>query len=254
MTRVLTAAVLIPVVLLGLFAGPWWALLSVIAAVSVLSFIEYSQMLSLSMRSRVVGVLAGLAILPAGLDQAFLAVILLGCVALVLPMLGDDLLAAFHESAAMFLGVIYIFGAMTAGYHLGLRSSWWLLFALVINWIGDSGAYYVGRQFGKHKMAPRISPGKSWEGAIASVVFSTAFFVLIAPRFLHLSIPIAAVLALSGNVAGQLGDLAESALKRALGVKDSGRLLPGHGGMLDRVDGVLFTVPVVYSMMRLLHL
>jgi phosphatidate cytidylyltransferase len=126
------------------------------------------------------------------------------------------------------------------------------MFALLLNWAGDSGAYFVGRQFGRHKLASRVSPKKSWEGAVASVAMS----VLIAGAYVVRAVPgvsIAAAIVLTSvaNVAGQLGDLAESAIKRGAGVKDSGAILPGHGGFLDRVDSTLFAMPVIYAYLKL---
>jgi phosphatidate cytidylyltransferase len=126
-------------------------------------------------------------------------------------------------------------------------------FALALSWVGDIAAYYVGKNFGRHKLAPRVSPGKSWEGAVASLAGSMVFGFF----YLNYLIPQVApwqslLLAGVGNVAGQLGDLAESALKRGAGVKDSGTMLPGHGGWLDRVDSTLFAVPVVYWLVMLL--
>jgi phosphatidate cytidylyltransferase len=128
-----------------------------------------------------------------------------------------------------------------------MTSPFWVLFALSMNWVGDIAAYYVGRNFGKHKLAPRISPAKSWEGAIASSIFAVLFGAAYNIQF-TLGVPPWDMVALSlfANVAGQIGDLAESALKRGAGVKDSGTLLPGHGGFLDRLDSSLFTLPVVY--------
>jgi phosphatidate cytidylyltransferase len=128
----------------------------------------------------------------------------------------------------------------------------WLMYALLLNWAGDSGAYYVGRAFGKHKMAPRVSPKKSWEGAAASVVAS----VLVGGAYLFRFIPgmsVAGAIGLTvvANAAGQLGDLAESAIKRGGAVKDSSAILPGHGGFLDRVDSTLFTLPVIYLWVKL---
>jgi phosphatidate cytidylyltransferase len=122
----------------------------------------------------------------------------------------------------------------------------------LLNWAGDIGAYYVGRTFGRHKLAPRVSPGKSWEGAVASVVFSVliggAYIVWALP-----AVPLWKVLSLTAaaDMAGQIGDLAESTIKRGAQVKDSGSLLPGHGGMLDRVDSTLFALPVVYGFLLL---
>ena len=100
-------------------------------------------------------------------------------------------------------------------------------------------------------MAPRISPAKSWEGAAASLIASSVFAALYLPRLIPAVTLVPAVaLGIAGNVAGQIGDLAESALKRGAGVKDSGNMLPGHGGWLDRVDSVLFAMPVIYALMR----
>jgi phosphatidate cytidylyltransferase len=121
-----------------------------------------------------------------------------------------------------------------------------LFFALAMNWIGDSAAYYVGRKLGRHRLAPIVSPKKSWEGAIASVLASLLFGLLYLPHLLpELRIWQIVLMAVLGNIAGQIGDLSESAMKRGAGLKDSGTLLPGHGGMLDRVDSSLFSLPVV---------
>ncbi len=116
-----------------------------------------------------------------------------------------------------------------------------------MNWSGDTAAYYVGRAIGKHKLSPILSPKKSWEGAIASVAGSLILGLLYLGHFTP-DIPLweIIIMAVVGNVAGQLGDLAESAMKRGAGVKDSGNILPGHGGILDRVDSSLFAIPIIY--------
>jgi len=168
-------------------------------------------------------------------------------IALSLALRAGDLRAAIVRAAFLLLGVAYIFGCWRFAPLLAAQNRYWLLYALVLNWLGDIGAYYVGRSLGRHKLAPIVSPGKTWEGAAASLGASLFFGFF----FLHWAIPAvlpAAALALTAgaNVAGQFGDLCESALKRGAGVKDSGSLLPGHGGWLDRVDSTLFTLPVVY--------
>jgi phosphatidate cytidylyltransferase len=120
-----------------------------------------------------------------------------------------------------------------------------LLFVLVITWVGDTAAYFVGRAIGKHKLAPVLSPNKSWEGSIASILGS----LLVAAVFAKwLTVPLSHLLAMAavGNFAGQAGDLLESAYKRSAGVKDSGSLLPGHGGVLDRIDALILAIPVVW--------
>lgn len=120
-----------------------------------------------------------------------------------------------------------------------------LLFALVITWAGDSVAYFVGRSIGKHSMAPHLSPKKTWEGSAASLIGSLLVAVL-STRFVAMPLLHLLVMAGAGNLAGQAGDLLESAYKRSAGVKDSGGLLPGHGGMLDRIDALILTIPVVW--------
>jgi phosphatidate cytidylyltransferase len=120
-----------------------------------------------------------------------------------------------------------------------------LMFVLVITWVGDSAAYFVGRAIGKHPLAPLLSPKKSWEGTIASIL-GALLVALVFARFLTVPLPHLLAMAAVGNVAGQAGDLLESAYKRSAGVKDSGSLLPGHGGVLDRIDALILAIPVVW--------
>jgi phosphatidate cytidylyltransferase len=120
-----------------------------------------------------------------------------------------------------------------------------LLFALSITWAADTTAYFVGRAIGKHPLAPHISPKKTWEGSIGGLLGS----LLIAYAFhfwLEMPIPHLLAMATLGNIAGQMGDLLESACKRSAGVKDSGGLLPGHGGVLDRIDALIVCIPVIW--------
>ncbi len=122
----------------------------------------------------------------------------------------------------------------------------WLTFLLVaIIWLGDTGAYYIGSRWGKHKLAPTISPKKSWEGALAGLATSlTATGVWSLCQLDRLDMRVLALGAITA-VAGQVGDLVESMFKREAGVKDSGNLLPGHGGLLDRMDSALFAAPAL---------
>lgn len=120
-----------------------------------------------------------------------------------------------------------------------------LMFVLVITWIGDTAAYFVGRAMGKHKLAPVLSPKKTWEGTIASIL-GALLVAVVFTRWLTIPLPHLLAMAAVGNVAGQAGDLLESAYKRSAGVKDSGSLLPGHGGVLDRIDALILAIPVVW--------
>jgi phosphatidate cytidylyltransferase len=128
---------------------------------------------------------------------------------------------------------------------LGTEGPVLLLFALVITWVGDSAAYFVGRAVGKHALAPHLSPKKTWEGTVASFLGSLVVAVIFA-RWLVVPLPHLLAMAGVGNAAGQVGDLLESAYKRSVGVKDSGGLLPGHGGVLDRIDALILAIPVVW--------
>ena len=135
-----------------------------------------------------------------------------------------------------------------------LFRSHWLLFALALNWIADSFAYLGGRATGRHKLAPILSPAKTWEGATWSLAGSLLFGWLFLGHFApERGLPEVLLLSAATNVAGQVGDLAESALKRGAGRKDSGTLLPGHGGWLDRMDSSLFAMPVTLLWLMRLH-
>lgn len=149
-------------------------------------------------------------------------------------------------------GIAYVFGPLALSVLLRQINPQWLMFALLLSWAGDTVAMYVGKSIGKHKLAPVISPNKTWEGAFGSVAGSLVAGAIYAHYLIPGVLPaIVLALALVGNVAGQLGDLFESWLKRRAHIKDSGSSLPGHGGWLDRIDSMLFTVPIIYALVLL---
>src|SRR5262245_37768417 len=158
----------------------------------------------------------------------------------------EALPAAGISSSALLLVALPLTYAIRL-HGVSLAGKWLLLFALVITLIGDTVAYFVGRAIGQHPFAPHLSPKKTWEGAVASFAGSLAIAWAMA---LVGRVNVATVhvlgMAAAGNVAGQMGDLLESAYKRSAGVKDSGALLPGHGGILDRIDALILTFPVVW--------
>ncbi len=181
-------------------------------------------------------------------DQWYLPLAAFPLLALALALRYEDLAHVLPVTAAQSMGLLYVYGAWNTSFLLRDINPYWLVFALTVSWLGDTGAYIVGRAFGRHKLAPLISPGKTWEGAAGSLVVSLLFGAWFLPHFIPTTpVPKAMLIALAANIAGQFGDLAESAIKRGAGVKDSGTLLPGHGGLLDRVDSQLFSLPVVYS-------
>jgi phosphatidate cytidylyltransferase len=248
MKRVVTALLLIPFFCYIVLWAPPWAFLGTVAAVAVLCFREYSELAALHGIGKpgLFGYVAGLLVLLLpGKDGAFF--VLIAILAMSLALRSRQMSQALPDAAVLLLGVAYIFGSLRCAVELRVVSPYWLFFALSLNWAGDIAALYVGRMLGRHKLAPEVSPGKSWEGSIGSTVASVIYGALYFPRLLP-SVPLAEALGLTvlANIAGQLGDLCESAIKRGAGVKDSGNLLPGHGGWLDRVDSTLFALPVVY--------
>lgn len=155
------------------------------------------------------------------------------------------------------VGAIYI-GVML-GQALAIRllpmGLWWMLLALLLTWANDTFAYFVGISVGRHKLWPRLSPKKSWEGTIGGWLFATLvgfFFVQYTP--LHASPTVGALIGLGAGVLALFGDLSISMIKRQVGAKDSGVMMPGHGGILDRLDSLLFVIPFVYQVALLLPL
>jgi phosphatidate cytidylyltransferase len=304
--RVLTAAILIPLVIIALFKAPLWPFTLLVFGVALLAAREYlviakasgfrpfqvTSYLFLALSFAVFYVIAeAISTLSpwnsgaggAGLFGMFFfwglpgVTLLAPLVLLLVGLRREPLSQALPDAAVSYMLLPYV--GFTLGLLPLLRAAWngalFLFYLMLLVWCGDITAYYVGRSLGKHKLAPRISPGKSWEGAIASA----AGAVVVGLLLFHQVNPIAATLrsahllrasgttyahgiasvsgvfsiapawlvasfAVAVNVAAQLGDLVESALKRGAGLKDSGGLLPGHGGMLDRIDALLFALPV----------
>jgi phosphatidate cytidylyltransferase len=251
MKRLATWLVLTPVITWLVLAGPDWAFLPVVAYIGLIAFHEYNQIASgqRTLSAALPGMASGLALLLA--PEPWIIVVLAAIVGMTLALRTADLANAAASAATFTLGVVYIFGALRCVLELRVMSHHWLMFALLAAWAGDTAALYVGRAFGRHPMAPRVSPAKSWEGAVGSSAGALLACGVYA-HYLLPATPLGVVLALAavGNVAAQVGDLFESALKRGAGVKDSGSILPGHGGWLDRIDASLFSVPVIYALLR----
>ena len=254
--RVVTAVVLAPLITYLVIWAPFWAFLLVLAIVAGLCFYEYNGIVEAHgiEGPGLFGFAAGYALFASYFTQhtqvALLALIALGALTLT-AFATPELSRVLPRAGALTLGVLYIFGAWRCAIPLREASPHWLFFALALNWVGDTAAMYVGRQFGRTRLAPVLSPKKSWEGSAGSVIASVLFGLVYLPRAIGVPYWEVAIVAALANVAGQVGDLCESAMKRGAGMKDSGTLLPGHGGWLDRVDSSLFAVPVVYAWVAL---
>jgi phosphatidate cytidylyltransferase len=288
--RVVTAAVLIPLVLLLVLKAPLYGMAIVAGGVALLAIAEF---LKLTVHYGVqplwrptyayVALFFVAVILAASghtplVETTALIYAVAVCAALApfffltIAMRGADLSRGYPAAAASTFAVAYI--AIPVALLIGIRQlsagAILVIYTLLVVWAGDIFAYFVGKSLGRHLMSPRISPKKTWEGAVASILASViigTLWIQHAPGislsllkgglierrdgiFSEQQLPtLACLILLSGivNIAAQLGDLAESLIKRGAGVKDSGSILPGHGGMLDRIDAMLFAVPVVWA-------
>ena len=265
MKRVLTAVVLIPIVLALVLLEPLWMLTVVTAAVAALAGWEFMGLAErVGAKPPRIAVLVAILVLFAGVfeypDQAtaVFGILALGLLVYCTFSIRIDQVTA--EASVSIFSLVYVGLTLTAIPALRAESNGpsLVIFLLCVVWAGDTAALYVGRAWGRHKLAPTLSPNKTWEGSLGSVAGSLlAAGVLLGLAALldlwdsaRLSYPDDVwywlLLAVVVNVAAQLGDLAESALKRSAGVKDSGTLLPGHGGILDRIDALLLAAPVMW--------
>jgi len=256
MKRVLTALLLIPAIVVVNFSAPRFLVWAVLIAVSLLALRElFSLIERLGFRPyRIAAYGAGTLLIAAPGAPETALIIGFSLILLALSFQrSEPLSGAFGAASSTLFCVVYVCGPFLLARRLHELSPYWLFFVLLINWTGDSAAFYAGRAFGKHKLARRISPHKTWEGTFASMLVAAPagagylMYFKPDPPVLLVCLLLAAMV----NIAAQLGDLAESVLKREAEVKDSGRLLPGHGGMLDRVDGMLFSLPACYFLLRL---
>lgn len=273
MQRILTALVLIPLVLLLILRAPVWLLAivaGVVALLAIREFLELARHYGVEPFSIATYVLVGIAFLLLGGNQ--LGVWIFASLAPFAPFVfltigirRGSLQSIYPAAAAAIFALTYIAVPMMLLLRLGKFD---LIYLMLVVWSGDIFAYFVGKFLGRHKMSPVISPKKTWEGAAASLFTSVAFGTLLyhyspqVSQFLHhvhllneyddwlrfyywatwKVVLLSAIL----NIAAQLGDLVESAIKRGADVKDSGSILPGHGGMLDRIDALLFAAPVLW--------
>ncbi len=276
MKRILTAIVLIAAVFALVFYGPLWSIALFSAIVAVLASYEYLQLATTPGPGETISTRIPLWWMAAGTVLLFVATLPNWPVEAQFPLLSalsiilfswngfrahrDTLDRVLPDTAKGLFGLIYVAYPLTLipllrGKEDGIAL---IVFLMVCVWSGDIAALYIGKNFGRHKLAPRLSPNKTWEGTIASVagsVLAALLVVVIGDQLsargnttLHITQPLwqTLLLAVVLNIAAQIGDLLESAIKRGAGVKDSGTMLPGHGGILDRIDALLFAAPVLW--------
>ena len=253
-SRLLFAAILLPLVIGVVYLGGWW-LFALSVAGGLIALHELYAMAK-SLRPLVLAGYVGFVFSRLGVQLGvvvwmFGGILLTLFLVFVLYGLSDIRTSATTTFGVTLLGVVWIGGGL--GLALLLRDipehGFWAVIALMFTvFAADTAAYFVGRAIGRHKMAPAISPGKTWEGFAGGVVaaMAVAFLILYKDRDDFLSIPETLLFGAAIALAAVFGDLFESAVKRDLGVKDSGRLLGGHGGMLDRLDALLWAGPAAY--------
>jgi phosphatidate cytidylyltransferase len=260
MQRLLTAAVTVPLALAAVFYLPsvwFFIVVAIVFGWAAAEFVRIARFWA-----------------PGAPIEAMVALVLLSSILLadLIPLYGDrlapelelfagTLLASvgigslvllaktplpevFPALGAFAFGVPYFALPIASLYHIQRLDPWWLFLLIAIVWLGDTAAFYVGSRIGRNKLAPTVSPNKTWEGAVAG--FATGLAATVAWSLWRLGEVDGRLLLIGAAtaVAAQLGDLVESMIKRGAGVKDSGDLLPGHGGMLDRMDAMLFAAPV----------
>ena len=264
MKRILTAVVVLPFLIASiLIASLWWVFVLLAAAAIILGLWEF-YLLARRLKLKpdlTAGFLAGAALVMIAVQKDPATTLVFSQFVIVLVTAGTLIAATLRRTGfdqmiaaagATLLGVLYV--PFLGSHLISIRTSFnptlsahLLSFFFLVLMGGDAGAYYSGRAIGKRKLAPSISPGKTWEGAVGGILAALGMAVLAHFWFfrelpLKFSLPLAGIM----TVVGIFGDLAESALKRGAGAKDAANILPGHGGILDRLDSLLFNAPLLY--------
>ncbi|WP_322495864.1 phosphatidate cytidylyltransferase [Chloroflexus sp.] len=274
-TRIASVVVLLPLII----AGVWWPPTTALLAGLVIA-LAISELFAIFRHGGyaprlIEGIAIGWLICAATffqplttIDLALVVVFVSILGALLAEIVRRDRQTSLLSWALTFAGAYYV-GGLLSSYLLlrqlesPLQGGWlafahippgaaWVFFTLAITWLQDTGAFFVGRAFGRTKMAPVLSPKKSWEGFFGGMAAAIATALFCVPLLgLPITLVEAAILGVAAGIFGPLGDLAESLIKRQVGVKDSGFIIPGHGGILDRIDSILFTGPVIYYLVVL---
>jgi phosphatidate cytidylyltransferase len=252
MKRILTAAIAIPLVLLITIFSPDWLfalIVGLVAAAAAAEFWELGQKKGIGRPPKwfLAGPLLVAISFLHGFEWVVASVAIAGVFLLTATVLSGSIESAFGSVVTGLSSLVYCAG--TLGFLILIPRQWILvLFAIV--WIGDAAAYYGGRALGKHLLAPKVSPKKTVEGAIAGLIGSILTGIAGGTLVFHQPWLTMVFVSVLTAILGQIGDLAESVLKRSAGVKGSSSILPGHGGILDRLDSLLFATPIFYWLLN----
>lgn len=255
--RWLTGIIAVPALIYIIGPGPRWLFHALLFFISIIGLFEYFRITSprQPLPIKIVCFILTFFLFYFISRGPFLMILAVASLSVIVPLCfylffySDQRSHAFDEMGKIVFGLIYI--CVPLGLLIFIdkhpRGNIWIFFLLFVIFMTDTGAFYFGRILGKHKLYPSISPGKTWEGAIGGFFSGLLGVVIFSFFFQGYSVNFAMwILAASLSILSQVGDLAESMLKRNHGVKDSGKILPGHGGVLDRIDGLLFAVPILY--------
>ncbi|HUU39798.1 MAG TPA: phosphatidate cytidylyltransferase [Desulfatiglandales bacterium] len=252
--RLITAFITLPLLVVIIYFAPFWVFIILIAVIALISLNEYYSMLKPNTAKKIIlvnnlltaalflSILTNDSLFPA--IYPFFVIFPLTFTVFSYPM--DNL--NIRDIGHIIMGPFYIclplaLLSIIAGFPDGQK---WIFFILAVIFSGDTGSFYFGKLFGRHKLT-KLSPGKTWEGAVGGLISNAVCASLFGyAAFPSLSRVTIMLLGIAIGISGQIGDLAESALKRISNVKDSGKILPGHGGMLDRIDSLLFAIPILY--------
>ena len=268
--RLTTAGVVIPVLLVFFWLGGYW-FFGVVELVILLGMFEFFNMLAAKgiPAQKILGTIGALCLGACaffGRTDLMLATMVMFSLAILAAQLsGKDLKTAIYASSGAILGIVYVSFFLS---HIMLLRNWegrngrvdlglfFIVLVIAVTFLNDAGAFFIGRKWGTHKMSPVISPKKSWEGVGGAIIFGTGGAALPKAVFDKWILPTNLAwhhcLVLGALLVGAaiVGDLVESLFKRDSGIKDSGAIVPGHGGILDRLDSIVFTVPVCYYYLK----
>ena len=257
--RIIVGLLALPAVLIPIWLGGIWTVI-LFLLVGLFGGLEFYHLMNIGgyHPSRLLGIGWLLTLILAYWQPQYLPLTLVTMAGMIVTLIEamHEKQSPMHTWMSTAIGALY-FGTMI-GQSLALRGlpngQWWLLFGLFVAWSNDSAAYFTGVTLGRHKLWPRLSPKKTWEGTVAGWVAAGlvgALWVAITPLAQSHTILFGGLLGFAAGILALFGDLAISVVKRQVGVKDSGHFLPGHGGFLDRMDSLLFVIPLVYQVVVL---